>query len=154
MSISQNIEKYHKNRIIVIKRMSKGIERDLAIGALIADLGKGVITNIAKIFGHCFRKIKKCYLLFINRSDFQQLSLEFRGRKKVEEKNPEIIIQIKEIIKGYEYTDSHFKTETLFISLDPRKIITELVLNYDYAPKFACYNTIAKTLKEKQIITK
>ena len=44
--------------------------------------------------------------------------------------------------------DSHFKTETLFISLDPQKIITELVINYNYPTKFACYNTIAKTLKE------
>lgn len=66
--------------------MSISIERDLAICALVADLGKGVITSIAKIFGHCFRKIKKYYLLFINRSDFQQLSLEFRGRKKFKKK--------------------------------------------------------------------
>ena len=44
--------------------------------------------------------------------------------------------------------DSHFKTETLFISLDPQKIITELVINYNYPTKFACYNTIAKILKE------
>lgn len=149
MSISQNIEKYHKNRIIVIKKMSKGIERDLAIGALVADLGKGVITNIAKIFGHCFRKIKKCYLLFINRSDFQQLSLEFRGRKKVEEKNPEIIIQIKEIIKGYEYTDSHFKTETLFVDLSLQNLRNELILQYNYTEKNCpCKSTLLRLLTD------
>ena len=40
MIISQVIEKYHKNRIISIEKMPKGIEKDLAIGALVADLGQ------------------------------------------------------------------------------------------------------------------
>lgn len=149
MNISQNIEKYHKNRIVVIKKMSKGIERDLAIGALVADLGKGVITSVANIFGHCFRKIKKCYLLFINRSDFQQLSLEFIGRKKVEEKNPEIIDQVKEIIKGYEYTDSHFKTEAIFVNLSLTNLRKELIKKYYYTHKSCpCRTTLPRILTD------
>lgn len=88
MIISQVIEKYHKNRIISIQKMPNGIERDLAIGALVADLGKRAITGVANAIGSCFRKVKKCFLLF---SEPQQLSLfEFRGRKKVEENYPEI----------------------------------------------------------------
>ena len=37
MSISQIIEKYHKNRVENIKKMSNGIDRDMAIGSFVAD---------------------------------------------------------------------------------------------------------------------
>ena len=45
MSISQIIEKYHKNRVENIKKMSNGIDRDMAIGSFVADLGKGSIKQ-------------------------------------------------------------------------------------------------------------
>ena len=77
-----------------------------------------------------------------------QMSLEFRGRHSITKKYPKQKNDIEQIIEKYKKVDSHFKTETLFISLDPQKIITELVLNYNYPPKFACYNTIVKILKE------
>ena len=77
-----------------------------------------------------------------------QMSLEFRGRHSITKKYPKLKNDIEQIIEKYKKVDSHFKTETLFISLDPQKIITELVLNYNYPPKFACYNTIVKILKE------
>ena len=36
MSISKKIEKFHKNRVEIIKKMSNGYERDMAIGALVS----------------------------------------------------------------------------------------------------------------------
>ena len=45
MSISQIIEKYHKNRVENIRKMSNGIDRDMAIGSFVADLGKGSIKQ-------------------------------------------------------------------------------------------------------------
>ena len=146
MSISQIIEKYHKNRVENIRKMSNGIDRDMAIGSFVADLGKGSIKPIANAIGSCFRKVKKCYILFTSNS--MQMSLEFRGRHSITKKYPKLKNDIEQIIEKYKKVDSHFKTETLFISLDPQKIITELVLNYNYPPKFACYNTISKILKE------
>ena len=61
-----------------------------------------------------------------------QMSLEFRGRHSITKKYPKLKNDIEQIIEKYKKVDSHFKTETLFISLDPQKIITELVLNYNY----------------------
>lgn len=84
MSISQKIEIYHKNCIESIKNMSNGIDRDMAIGSLVADLGKGSIKVVARFIGSCFRKVKKCYHLFITKTI--QISLEFRGRKKSKKK--------------------------------------------------------------------
>ena len=146
MSISQIIKKYHKNRIENIRKMSNGIDKNMAIGSFVADLGKGSIKPVANAIGSCFRKVKKCYLLFTSNS--MQMSLEFRGRQSIIKKYPKLKNDIEKIIENYKIVDSHFKTETLFISLDPQKIITELVINYNYPTKFACYNTIAKTLKE------
>ena len=144
MSISKNIEKYYKNRVESIKKMSSGIDRDYAIGAFVADLGKRSITAIAKSIGSCFRKVKACYQTFID--GFIQLKIEFRGRKSVTEKYPNLTRDIEQIIENYKKVDSHFKTETLFISIDPNSIIEELVTSYNYLPKFACYNTIVKIL--------
>ena len=129
--------------------MSKGRERDLAIGALVADSGNRAITGIANILGHCFRKVKKCYLMYINKFNFQKSLVESRGRKKVEEKNPEIINQIKEIIKAYEYTDSHFKTDTLFVNLSLTNLRKELIKRYDYTKKTCpCKNTLRRILTD------
>ncbi len=47
MSISQIINIYHKNRIENIKKMKNGIEKDFAIGSLVADVGGKCIKPIA-----------------------------------------------------------------------------------------------------------
>ena len=78
MSITEKIEKFHSNRVKNIKNMPNGVEKDLAIGSLVADLGKRSITAVSKVINCCFRKIKKCYEEFIYGI---QLSIEFRGRK-------------------------------------------------------------------------
>ena len=59
MSISQIIKKYHKNRIENIRKMSNGIDKNMAIGSFVADLGKGSIKPVANAIGSCFRKVKK-----------------------------------------------------------------------------------------------
>ena len=48
----------------------------------------------------------------------------------------------------YENVDSHFKSDFLYISINPNCIINELTLNYDYQQKLACYNTIVNLLYE------
>ena len=88
MSISQIIKKYHKNRIENIRKMSNGIDKNMAIGSFVADLGKGSIKPVANAIGSCFRKVKKCYLLFTSNS--MQMSLEFRGRQSIIKKYPKL----------------------------------------------------------------
>ena len=74
--------------------------------------------------------------------------MEFRGRKSIVETYPNINNDIESVIENYKIADSHFKTETLFISMNPTVIIKELIDKYDYPPKFACYNSIVKILKD------
>ena len=146
MSISKIIEKFHKNRIESIKKMSIGPERDYAIGSLVADLGKRSITPVAIAIESCFRKVKQCYEFFVN--GYIQQKIEFRGRKKITDKYINLKNDIEQVIENYKIVDSHFKNDNLYITLDPNSIIDELVLNFNYPPKFACYNTIVNILSE------
>ena len=146
MIISKVIEKFHKNRIESILKMPNGLEKDMAIGSFVADLGKRSITPVAKSIGSCFKKVKKCYLMYID--GFIQLKIEFRGRKSITTKYPNIKKDIENIIEKHKNVDSHFKSNLTFISIHPNSIINELILNYNYPVKFASYNSIVKILNE------
>lgn len=145
MSITEKIEKFHKNRVKSIKNMNNGIDKDLAIGSLVADLGKRSINAVSKALHMSREKIKSCYNKFVNGI---QIKLEFRGRKSITTKYPNIKKDIDKIIEDYKNVDSHFKLEYTYISITPNSIINELVLNYGYPEKFACYNSIVKILAE------
>ena len=145
MSISQKLENDYKNIIENIKKLPNCIERDLMIGSLIEDLGKRCISAVSRALGICREKVKSCYEKFKNGV---QIKLEFRGRKSIINKYPNIKNDIEKIIENYKIVDSHFKTETLYICINPNVIIKELITNYNYPIKFACYNTIVKILKD------
>ena len=147
MSISKIIEKFHKNRVKSIKKMSNGYQKDMAIGAFVADLGPRSIKPVAKAIGSCFRKVKKCYLSFVNQSNYNQLSLEFRGRKKVEEKDKKLVPRIEKILECYEQTDSHFKSETLFVDITLTNLRKELINKYGYTNETCpCKTTLWRIL--------
>ena len=145
MSIAKVIEKFHKNRVKSIKKMKNCIEKDLAIGSLVADLGKRAINGVSNALHISREKVKSCYDKFKNGI---QIKLEFRGRKAITTKYPNIKKDIEKVIEKYKNVDSHFKSDLLYISINPTCIIDELVLNYDYPQKFACYNTIVNLLHE------
>ena len=145
MSIPQKLENDYKNVIKSIKNMSNGVERDLAIGSLVADLGNRSISAVSRILNLCRVKVKSCFEVFING---KQLSLEFRGRKKITDKYPNLKNDIEKVIEKYKNVDSHFKTETLYVSINPKTVIDELILNYNYPENFACYNTIKNILND------
>ena len=145
MSITQKLENDYKNIVENIKKLPNSIERDLIIGSLVEDLDKRCISAVSRVIGICREKVKSCYEKFKNGI---QLKLKFRGRKSIVETYPNINNDIESVIENYKIADSHFKTETLFISMNPTVIIKELIDKYDYPPKFACYNSIVKILKD------
>lgn len=148
MIISEKLENEYKNQIKNIKNeKDKNTKRKL-VGALVADIGGRCITAISKATGCCRAYIKKAYLFFIGDCQ-EKIKQETRGRKKIEEQNPEIIAQIKEIIKIYEYTDSHFKTETIFVNLSLTNLRKELIKRYNYTLKSCpCRTTLLRILKD------
>lgn len=146
MILSQKIENSYKNCIENIKKVKNRLEKAKMIKALIYDLdGKG-ISIIANLLGMAFNTVKTYYLTDFNNV---QLSIEFRGRKKVEDKFPEIKNQIRDILNHYEYTDSHFKTETLFVDLSLQNLRNELIHRYGYTEKTCpCRSTLLRILND------
>ncbi len=124
MSIAEKLEKFHKNRIKNIKNMKNGTERDLAIGSLVADLGNRAINGVSKVLNISRNKVKSCYEKFVYGI---QISIEFRGRKKVEVQFPNLINDIEIIIENFKNADSHFKSKLTYISIDPNSIINILI---------------------------
>lgn len=61
-----------------------------------------------------------------------------------------LIARIKEIISKYENTDSHFKTETLYLDLSPKTLRIELINNFDdYTDdNCPCENTFRRILND------
>ena len=116
------------------------------IKTLICELGGKGITIIARMLGMAFETVKSYYL-----ADYDNIQekKETRGRKKAEDKNPNLIPQIKEITKNYERTDSHFKTESLYLDLTLENLRKELMIKYNYSEQECnCENTLSRILKE------
>lgn len=146
MSISQKIDNYYKNQIEIIKKKKNSIEKDLMIGSLVVDIGGRCISALSRKLNMCREKIKSCKDKFLYGV---QKQLEFRGRNSITIHYPNIINDIEKVIEKYKNVDSHFKTETLYVSISPKAIIEELEKNYNYPHKFSCYNTIDGLLKKR-----
>ncbi|MBP3920066.1 MAG: hypothetical protein J6D28_00705 [Bacilli bacterium] len=115
------------------------------IKALICELGGKGITIVARMLDMSFETVKSYYF-----TDYENILLkeENRGRKKVENQNPYLISQIKEIVEKYEKTDSHFKTEDLYLDLTLKNLRSELITKYNYSEKECpCENTLSRILK-------
>lgn len=146
MILSQKIKNSYKNCIENIKKVKNRLEKAKMIKALICDLGGKGISIIANLLGMAFNTIKSYFLTDFNNV---QMSIELRGRKKVEDKFPKIKNQIKDILKNYEYTDSHFKTETLFVDLSLQNLRNELIQRYSYTEETCpCKSTLLKLLND------
>lgn len=102
MSITQKLENDYKNIVENIKKLPNSIERDLMIGALVADLGKRCISAISRAVGICREKVKSCYEKFKNGI---QLKIEFIGRKSILKKYSNIKNDIERIIENYKVVD-------------------------------------------------
>lgn len=146
MILSQKVEIYYKNSIENIKKCENKLEKAKMIKALICDLGGKGITIIAGILNMAFKTVKNYYL---TNFDNVQPKEEKRGRKSIEEIYPNITNQIKEIVSNYENTDSHFKTETLFVDLTLESLREELINKYNYTDKTCpCKSTLWRILTE------
>lgn len=146
MSISQKIELYYKNQIENIKKEENKNAKMRSIGHLIMDIGKNSINAIANACGCCWRYAKKCFYFALNLIPTKEK--ETRGRKKLIVIFPNIKNDIEKVIENHKQVDSHFKTDVLSVTLDPKIIINELVANYNYPDKFASYNSIVNLLHE------
>ena len=75
---------------------------------------------------------------------------EKRGRKRYEDKYPNLVEHIKEICTNSEYVDEHMREHIVYIDITPKMIIHKLKEIYGYSEKECpCENTIIRIFKEK-----
>jgi len=147
MIISNKIEKLYSFLINSIKNEENKKLKKKLIGSLVMQLGKRSINAVSKILGNSWSFIKKCYLLVKNNSNIERK--QGSGRKKTIDIFTNIIIHIKEILNDYERTDSHFKTEVLFVDISIKNLKNELINRYDdYKEKVPSNTTLWRLLKQ------
>ena len=149
MSITQKLEKSCKNQIENIKNEKNRNSKVKQIGSLVMDAGKRSINAVSKLCNCSWRFVKYCYKTVQN-----NLKITYKknkcGNKKIEEKNTEIINQIKEICENTENVDKSLRDDTIYIDVSAGYVRNKLMNDYGYSDNSCpCENTIRRIFKEE-----
>ena len=112
----------------------KGSDRRVALASVSDVIGKGgqsIVANEFKVSRDTIRK----GLHELN-SGFEIVdAFNARGRKPIEEKLPNLIRDIKNIVDSQSQTDPNFKTTRIFTRLTVKEVRKQLILQKGYADK-------------------
>lgn len=134
MSISEKLENGYKNQIEMIKNEKNRIIRMKLIGSLTLDIGGRCISAIAKAV-KCSRKFVRKSVAFVRDEYTEQLKLEFRGRKRLTEKYPDLKKDIETVIEDSLSTDPKFKSEEQYVNMTIIEIKKQLIKTGKYNDK-------------------
>ena len=134
MIITEKLENEYKNQIEIIKKEKNRITKMKMIGSLVMDVGGRCFSAVARAVS-CSRKFVKQSLLFVKNGCKQQLSLEFRGRKKLIHKYPNLKKDIEDIISTYLSIKPELKDETLYVRLSIKETKARLIETGRYVEK-------------------
>jgi transposase len=110
----------------------KGADRRIAIAKVSKAIGKGGQRIVAKEFNVSRDTIRKGTHEL--ESGFRIIdAYNARGRKKAEEKLPDLLEDIKDIVDCQSQTDPSFKTTRLFTRLTVQEVRNQLVQRKDYS---------------------
>ena len=113
------------------------------------DIGKRSINAVSKLCGCSWRFVKNCYTIVHDNLKITSKKNKC-GNKKVEENNPEIINQIKEICINTKNVDKSLRDDTTYIDVSARYVRNKLISDYNYSyNNCPCENTIIRIFKEK-----
>lgn len=131
MIIAEKLENGYSILIETIKNEKNKITRMKMIGSLIADLGERSINAVANACNCCWRYAKKSYE-FVKGNNTQQSKLEFRGRKPLISKYPDLKQDIKLIIEDSLSIDPRFKSEKQYVKMSISQIKKALIKTGKY----------------------
>ena len=157
MIISENLEIDTKSFVEYIKNViSTDKEQGMKLIGNLIETSNLSERKASKLFGLCRQTIKKSVSIFKGITNYK-LDIETRGRKKIEEKYPEIIDQIKQICENTESVDKSLKDDIVYIDITAGFVISKLQSDYGYTiSECPCENTIIRIFREclKYKITK
>lgn len=147
MSISEKLEKNHKNQIENIKNEKNHKSKIKQIGALVLDVGGRCINAISKALGHSRAFISKCRDIVKNNLEIVS-NKDKSGRKSITIKYPNLKNDIDSIVDKYSSTDPKFKSEKRYVRLTIKEIRNELITNYGYPNNFISKTTLGELLNK------
>lgn len=156
MILPETIKFFYSSTLEKIKNAKLNKEKQESIIELISNL---VVTKIpfsvrslAKALSVSRQLITKVLTIMIYPLIWMisNLKTETRGRKKIEEKHPEIINQIKTICENFEHVDKSLQDRIIYIDITLSGIKDKLKSVYGYSEKECpCENTIRRILITK-----
>lgn len=112
----------------------KGSDRRVALASVSKVIGKGGQTFVAQEFNVSRDTIRKG-LHELNSGITVVDAFNARGRKKIEEKLPNLLRDIKDIVDSQSQNDPNFKTTRIFTRLTVKEVRNQLIKQKGYADK-------------------
>lgn len=123
----------------------KGGERRRFLGQLVLDIGRGGQRLVSKTLSISRRTLRKGIQEIESGKEIKDKFHE-RGRKKIEQKNPELIACIEKIVDGASQIDPQFQSTRLYTRLSPRSVREELEKKGYQPSDLPCENTIGNIM--------
>jgi DDE family transposase len=120
-----------KNIFIESVNKLKGSDKRIALAKTAKEIGKGgqsIVASQFKVSRDTIRKGRYELESGLKIVDAHNA----KGRKKIEEKMPELMDDIKDIVDSQSQTDPNFKTTRLFTRLTVKEIRKQLILQKEY----------------------
>jgi hypothetical protein len=113
-------------------KILKGTDRRVFMARVVKTLGYGGQYYVEKEFSWNHETIKKGEEE-LETGEAIVDNFSARGQKKVEERLPNLLTDIKEIVDGESQTDPTFKTTELFTRLTSREVRNQLMIQKGYS---------------------
>jgi len=129
-------------------KILKGTERRVFMARVVKTLGHGGQYYVEREFQWNHETIKKGKQELETGEPIVD-NFSARGRKREEEKLPNLLIDIKSIVDGESQTDPTFKTTELFTRLTSKEVRNQLIIQKGYSDdELPTEETIRKRLNE------
>ncbi|MDQ7084258.1 MAG: hypothetical protein Q9M36_04695 [Sulfurovum sp.] len=129
-------------------KILKGTQRRVFMARVVKALGYGGQYYVEKEF-HWNRETLKKGKQELESGEAIIDNFSARGKKRIEEKLPNLSIDIKSIVDGEAQTDPTFKTTELFTRITSREVRNQLIIQKDYTDEeLPTEETIRKRLNE------
>ena len=120
----------------------KGSERRIFMARIVKSLGYGGQSLAARELAWCRNTIHKGMIELESGRAIKD-NFSARGRKKAEEKLPDLLEDISAIVDGQSQTDPTFQTTRLYTRLSAAEVRKQLITQKGYADKeLPCEETI------------
>jgi hypothetical protein len=131
MGIINEVTPELKETFIETAKVLKGHQKRLFMARVVQSLGRGGMSFVQREFGWNDGAVRKGQNEL--RTGIECIdAVNQRGRKKAEEKQPDLLSSIKEIVDSESQVDATFQTNQLYTRLSAEEVRNRLVIQKGY----------------------